>query len=364
VSLLGQVRPPSRSGNIAPELLTKPSARRSGVRQTRFSTSGRGAVLGRLVWRRLFWAVPLVGGVSLAVFWLLSVSPFDSASAILGARVEFAGAEVRADLETLLGTQPWWSLWLDWAANALRGDWGVSTSLRSPVASILISRIPWTVLLMAAGFTLALFAAVPLALIAAWRPGGAVDRIITGVSWALSALPAFVVGLGLLSVFALTLRWLPSGGSTSPLGQQTMGQVAIHLVLPAVAVALSQLPWMVLHLKASLDSHVISDARNGARLRGLSERRILLLHTLPASLGPIVALSGTRLPELLTGALLVEQVFSWPGMGQALVGAALANDYALLAGSTAGIVVLGLLGNLLADSALVLIDPRIDGDAL
>ncbi|MFI2753616.1 ABC transporter permease [Cellulomonas sp. P22] len=325
---------------------------------------GRETAVLRLVRRRLLWAVPVMVVVSLGVFALAAASPTDAAASFLGARDEFTGGAARTAVEQLVAGTHWPEAWWRWASGALTGDLGVSTSARTPVVDVVAARLPWTLLLMVLGLALGAAAAVPLALLAARRPGGVVARVLTSGLWALSAVPAFLVAMALMAVLALTFGWFPTGGLTDPGAPVTTGQVARHLVLPGLAVALSQLPWITLHLHRGVTVQLRSPATDAARLRGVPEWRILARHVLPTAAVPTLAIAGARLPEVVAGSVLVEEIFSWPGLGQSLVQAALVQDFALLAASTALLSAVAVLGGLLADLCLVRIDPRTDPDAL
>ncbi len=318
----------------------------------------------RLTGRRLGWAVPLVVLVSLAVFALAAASPTDAASAFLGAHDEFTGAAARDGVEGLVAGRNWAGAWWQWATGAVTGDLGHSTTGRVAVAAVVATRLPWTLLLMATGLAVAVAVAVPLAILAARRPLGALARLLTASLWALSAVPAFLVAMVLVGSLSLGLGWLPAGGLTDAGAAVSVQQVVRHLVLPVLAVAASQLPWLTLHLHRGMVEHLRTPATEAARLRGVSERRVLLHHVLPAAAVPTLAIAGARLPEVVAGSVLVEQVFSWPGLGSALVDAALAQDFTLLAASTVLLVLMAVVGGLLADLFLVHIDPRTDADEL
>ncbi|WP_432501027.1 ABC transporter permease [Kineococcus arenarius] len=306
----------------------------------------------RLAGRRLAWAVPLVAVLSLAVFALAAVSPTDAASAFLGANEEFTGGTSRADVERLVTGAPWPRAWAQWAAGLLTGDLGTSTTLRQPVADVVTGRLPWTLLLMVVGLAVGAAVSVPLALLAALRPHGPVARVLTGGVWALSAVPAFLSAVVLTGLLSLTLGWFPAGGLTDPGAPVTPDQVVRHLALPALAVALAQLPWITLHLHRAVTVQLRTTATDAARLRGVPERRVLVRHVLPTAAVPTLAVAGARLPEVVAGSVLVEEVFSWPGLGRALVQAALAQDFALLATTTVLLTVVAVLGGLLADLCL------------
>ncbi|WP_307802807.1 ABC transporter permease [Cellulomonas dongxiuzhuiae] len=325
---------------------------------------GRATAVLRLVRRRLLWTVPLVAVVSMAVFALAAASPTDAAAAFLGARDEFTGGAAREGVEQLVAGTRWFDAWWAWVSGVPTGDLGVSTTARAPVVDVVTARLPWTLLLMVLGLAVGAAVAVPLALLAARSPRGVVARVLTSGLWALSAVPAFVVAMGLVAVLALGLGWLPTGGLTDPGAPVGPGQVGRHLVLPVLSVALAQVPWITLHLFRAMTVQLHSPATQAARLRGVPERRVLSRHVLPPAAVPTLAIAGARLPEVVAGSVLVEEIFSWPGLGQSLVAAALAQDFALLATATVLLTVVAVLGGLLADLCLVRIDPRTDPDGL
>lgn len=331
-------------------------------RPGRLSARAAGAL--RLCLRRLAWAVPLMVTVSLAVFALAAISPTDAASAFLGGRDEFTGGSARAGVESLVAAPHWLAAWWDWATGVVSGDLGTSTVNRAPVGDVVAHRLPWTLLLMIVGLGVGATVSVPLALAAALRPRGVVARVLTAGLWGLSAVPAFLSAMVLIAVLSLTLGWLPAGGITDPGAPLDVSQVTRHLVLPALAVAVAQLPWITLHLHRALVEQLETTSTDAARLRGVAEWRVLLRHVLPSAAVPTLAIAGARLPEVVAGSVLVEEILSWPGLGRALVGAALAQDFALLAVATVLLTVVAILGGLLADLCLVAIDPRTDPHAL
>ncbi|AEG44989.1 ABC transporter permease [Isoptericola variabilis] len=324
----------------------------------------RPAAMLRLAGRRLAWAAPLVALLSLGVFALAAASPTDAASAFLGANDEFTGGAARDHVERAVAGSHWLHAWWQWVTGLVAGDLGASTSGRAPVADVVTARLPWTLLLMVAGLAVGAAVSVPLALAAALRPHGIVAAALTGGMWALSAVPAFLSAMVLMGLLSLALGWFPAGGLTDPGSPVTTAQVARHLVLPVLAVALSQLPWITLHLHRAMTVQLRTPATDAARLRGVAEWRVLLRHVLPGAAVPTLGIAGARLPEVVAGSVLVEEIFSWPGLGRALVQAALAQDFALLATSTVLLTVLAILGGLLADLGLLAIDPRTDPHAL
>ncbi|GAA1922430.1 ABC transporter permease [Arthrobacter gandavensis] len=334
------------------EAASRPARRRRRLRQTRV-----------IVLRRLGLGMPVAVGVSLLVFLLASISPFDPLAAYLGDRFAQTSAEQREVLSESLGLgTSWIQAWWHWVTSALSGDLGYSRVFRQPVASVISERLPWTLLVAGTGLLLAAVGSLLLAARCARRPGGLLDRITAAAATLLQGLPPFVISLGLLMVFALALGLLPGGGLSDPGTEPTAGQVLRHMILPVTATALSQLPWLALSLRASTREALASDAVRGALLRGLSERTVVRRHVMPAALAPFIAVLGTRLPEVIVGAVLVETVFSWPGLAAAVVSSAQALDFALLAALTVLTTAAVLAGSLIADLLYVWIDPRVSAD--
>lgn len=317
----------------------------------------------RMALRRAAFAVPLLVVVSAALFALASRSPFDPLAGYLGDRYTTTSDADRARLADELGLRdPWWATYGHWVRGLLSGDLGVSRSFGQPVATVIGERLPWTLLLTCLGLGLAIVASFVLGVWSGARPGGPVDRLVTPLAPVVQATPPFVLSLGAVAVFALSLGWLPVAGLTDAGTDPTFGQVSEHLVLPVTVLAVSQVPWLAMSVRQSVRDAIGSDAVRGARARGIPERTILLRHVVPVSLGPFVSVIGLRLPEIIVGAAIVEEVFSWPGIAGAVVTSARELDFPLLAALTVGTTLIVLIGSLLADVPLALLDPRVTAD--
>lgn len=320
----------------------------------------RGQQLGALTLRRALAALVLVPLVTLVTFALAGLSPLDPLVAYLGDSYEHTThAERDAARESLGLDRPWWGIWTQWAGQALRGDFGISHAFKQPVTTVFAQRLPWTIGLSALGLLLA----IAMTLFAGWviarRPGGRTDRAVARFAIIASAVPSFVFSLLLVTLFAVSLRWFPVGGAYEPGESPTLGGVAYHIVLPAIALALSQAPWMIMTLRESIHEALASAPVQAARTRGLSERTILRGHVAPVSANALIAFLGSRFAEVIAGALVVEEVFSWPGIAGATVQAALTADFALIAAIATATSVLMIIGTWLADCLLILTDPRV-----
>ncbi|MER7403697.1 ABC transporter permease [Streptomyces sp. NPDC000070] len=317
--------------------------------------------MARLAGRRTLLAAPILLVVTFGVFAIAAASPFDPVKAYAGTAALGADQETLDRLRANLGAdQPFAERWWRWLSSALTGDLGQSSVMRQPVAQVIGERLVWSTLLCAIAFVVAVLAGTLLGVLAARRPGSWLDRTVTSLAYTLEAAPVFWIAL--LAVWLFALQWdvLPAGGLTDTASERvTAGQVASHIVLPAGVLAVSQLPWFTLYVRQGVADALAEDPVRGARARGLSERTVLLGHALRSGLLPVLTLIGSRVPELITGALLVESVFSWPGIAAATVEAATAVDFPLLAALTTLATAAVLAGNLLADLLYGLFDPRV-----
>ncbi|NKQ24170.1 ABC transporter permease [Streptomyces galbus] len=320
--------------------------------------------MARLVGRRLLFAAPILLVVTFGVFAIAAASPFDPVKAYAGTAALGADADTLARLRENLGVdRPFTSRWWHWVTAAVTGDLGHSSAMRQPVSQVIGERLAWSTLLCAVAFAVAVSAGTVLGVLAARRPGSLLDRAVTSLAYSLEAAPVFWLALLVVWVFALRLGVLPAGGLTDTASEQvSAAQVARHLVLPAGVLAVSQLPWFTLYVRQGVGDALAEDPVRGARARGVSERTVLLGHALRSGLLPVLTLVGSRVPELITGALLVESVFSWPGIAAATVQAATAVDFPLLAALTTLATAAVLAGNLLADLLYGLFDPRVTFD--
>jgi peptide/nickel transport system permease protein len=314
-----------------------------------------------VVRRRLVVTVPVLVATTFGMFALGAASPMDPAMQYAGAA---AFTSDPAELERLRANwgvdDPLLVQYVRWLGHLVTGDLGWSTSLHQPVAGVLVARAGWTLLLTGTALALVLITSVVLGAVAAYHRGGLFDRGLRAVAYGIEAMPVFWLALASVAVFAVTLRWLPAGGLTSLDATGTEpGDVARHLVLPVAVLAVSQSSWFVLFARDAVAEALTSDHVLAARARGLPGRTVLFGHALRTALLPYITLIGTHLPELVSGAVLVETVFSLPGLGAVTVQAALGSDFPLLAATTVVTTVTVLAANLAADLAYARADPRV-----
>ncbi|MEJ5928979.1 ABC transporter permease [Corynebacterium sp. H128] len=309
---------------------------------------------------RLFNTAVTTVVVTLVIFALAAVSPFDPLAHYLGARYGRYTESEREVIATTLGfDKPWWQQWLSWWGNVLQGDFGWSRVYNKSVAEVFQERLPWTLLLSGVGLLLTLLIALVLGFWSGRKPHGLVGRLITSFGVFLAATPSYVYALGTILIFGVFFHMIPLGGA-APVGHPpALGTVSPYLVAPAVVLAISQLSWPLLSMHQATVEALESPAVLGARMRGVPERKILHHHVLPLSLMPLLTLIGARLGELVVGAVIVESVFAWPGLAQATVESAIAVDFPLLAFTTAATTVVVMLGSLASDLCYLVLDPRV-----
>lgn len=313
----------------------------------------------RLLGIRAVIAIPVAAAVSVGMFFVAALSPFDPLAAYLGGNYQFATQSQREAMRAAYDLdQPWWQAWWHWLSAALSGDLGWSSTQSQPVSTVLAERMPFTLALSGTALVLGAVIALTLGAVAGMR-GGLIDRLCNAFAVTFAAVPPFVVSLSLVTVFAVGLRWLPTSGARPPGTDYTVAGLLTYGLLPLTALVLSQIPWLLLATRAEVLTARDSDAVRSARARGIDGWPLLRGHIAPVSVLPTLALLGTRLPELIAGAAIVETVFGWPGVAAVLVDSAAALDFALMAALTVGAALAVLLGSALADAAAVALDPRI-----
>lgn len=305
---------------------------------------------------RLALIPPMLLGVSLLVFTMLRLGPGDPALDYLRlSQVPPTDAAI-ADARAMLGLDRAFAVqYLDWLRHALQGDFGLSYATRRPVLPELLGYLPATLELAGTALVVSLAASLPLGAWAAGHRGGWQDRLVRGIAVLGVSLPNFWVAFLLVAAFSVWLGWLPAMGSGT----------ALHLVMPALAIGLMSLSVNARLLRASMLE--VAGARHVlyARLRGVPERAVTRRHVFRNALVPVVTATGMHVGELLGGALVVETIFSWPGIGRYAVSAIYDRDYPVIQCFTLVMTVVFVLSNLVVDLVYAWLDPRIrlGGDA-
>lgn len=305
----------------------------------------------------------LMLAVGLVVFALVSMSPIDPVQANVGqaAYVNMSEAK-RAQLASYWGGDvPFWERFANWAGALLQGDMGTSLRFNAPVSEVIAHRAANSLALMGIAWLLSGVLGFALGVAAGARRGGALDRVVRSYCFLLASTPTFWLGLLILMVFAVQLGWFPIGFSV-PIGVSaadvTLADAVHHLVLPALTLSVTGVANIALHTREKVVDVLESDYVRFARARGESELSVIVHHGLRNVALPAVTLQCAFISEIFGGSVLVEQVFSYPGLGQAAVTAGLGGDVALLAGIALVSAALVFGGNLLANILYGVLDPR------
>lgn len=305
----------------------------------------------------------LMLAVGLVVFALVSMSPIDPVQANVGqaAYVNMSEAK-RAQLASYWGGDvPFWERFANWAGALLQGDMGTSLRFNAPVSEVIAHRAANSLALMGIAWLLSGALGFALGVAAGARRGGALDRVVRSYCFLLASTPTFWLGLLILMAFAVQLGWFPIGFSV-PIGVSaadvTLADAVHHLVLPALTLSVTGVANIALHTREKVVDVLESDYVRFARARGESELSVIMHHGLRNVALPAVTLQCAFISEIFGGSVLVEQVFSYPGLGQAAVTAGLGGDVALLAGIALVSAALVFGGNLLANILYGVLDPR------
>ncbi|MFC1466895.1 MAG: ABC transporter permease [Candidatus Brachytrichaceae bacterium NZ_4S206] len=306
--------------------------------------------------RRILGAVPLLVGISLASFIFLHAMP-GGPDALL-ARNSRMSAEQLAKVRRSLGLdQPMPVQYARWFTNILRGDFGLSFTQFRPVSQIIGERIPHTLRLVVPAILLSIALALAGGVISAvWRYSLA-DHIISGLSFLGLAMPVFWFGLMMQLLFSVQLGWLPSADMTSGDGGWIVS--AKHLVMPVTTLAIGTVAGWSRYVRASTLEVFGQDFVRTARAKGLSERLVITRHALRNALIPFVTVVAIDIPFFLTGAVVTETIFSWPGLGRLFFDALRARDYPVLMGLLVYAAILIVIFNIIADLLYAWLDPRI-----
>ncbi len=254
--------------------------------------------------------------------------------------------------------RPLWIQYFDWAWRLVQGDWGHSFRDGAPVLAVIRRHLFATLLLMGSSTVIAIALGSWIGIRGATHRYSAFDYLATIGAMVALSIPTFWFGLVGIYVFSLRLGWLPAGNMYT-IGDGSVLNVLHHLILPSIVLSLVQVAVWSRYMRSATLDVINQDFVKTARAKGLSERRVILKHVVGNALLPMITLAGMQLPSLLTGALVTETVFTWPGMGRLFLDALSYSDYPVVMGLLMFSAILVILGNLIADVVIAIVDPRI-----
>ena len=316
--------------------------------------------MGRYVLKRLLTAVVAFFGITIIAYCLATLMPGSPLDLLVQPETgvsaeELAAIEHRMGLDRPIAIQ-----YFFWLKNLLTGNFGMSYSQHRPVLELMLGRIGPTLVLSVSSMALALAVAVPLGMGAGYRSYSGWDYGSTILSFAGQAAPNFFVALLLIYVFSVKLGWLPVTGMYDAGSSGSLPELLRHLCLPCLALTFQHLGIYTRQMRNSMVECLSDDYVRTARAKGLKERTVLFKHTLRNALLPLVTQVGLSLAQLAGGAIVTEQIFSWPGMGTLMLKAIQGRDYPLIMGVTVLISGMVLIGNIVVDIIYRMLDPRID----
>lgn len=305
--------------------------------------------------RRLVQLVPVLLLASIAIFGLMRLIPGDPAQVIAG---EDASPQRIQEVRVRLGLdQPLPVQYLVWLGRVLQGDLGESVISHQPVATILSQKLPATAELAVGALLLALVIGIPLGMAAALRRGSGLDIAVTAYTSTVLGIPNFWLGLLLIILFVVTLNWLPPGGRVP--FTENPGEALRLLLMPVLTLSIRASGIFIRFARTAMLEVLPEDYVRTARAKGLPESAVVVRHALRCALIPVVTIVGLEFGRLLAGAVIVEQIFAWPGVGRLIIQAVGQRDYAIVQGVLLLLVVVFVLINLVTDLLYGVLDPRI-----
>jgi ABC-type dipeptide/oligopeptide/nickel transport system permease component len=306
--------------------------------------------VSRFLLQRVLLLIPTLFGVLLVTFLLLYVAPGDPVQAMVGERADPETlARLRAELHL---DDPLYRQFGHYVGGIVRGNLGTSYITRRPIIRDLLERFPATLRLAGAAMLFAAAVGISVGILGAWRPGTWMDRVAAFGSYLGVSFPVYWVGLILILVFAVNLRWLPPSGSGG----------IVYLILPALTLGMRSVAFLSRMTRAAMQDVLQSDFIRTARAKGLWEPRVVLSHGLRNALLPVVTVLGLDFGSYLTGSILTETIFSWPGVGRYVLNAIDKRDLPAIQGSILFLSLVFVVVNLLTDILYARVDPRVAFD--
>ena len=313
--------------------------------------------MGRYILFRAAASVPVLIGITIIVFIILSLIPGDPATAILGS---YATPENVARLKAQLGLdRPLVQRYFIWLGNLLQGDLGRSFSLNRPVIDEILERFNATLILSGLAFVMCSVLGILAGVISATRQYGLADKLITFSVLVGISVPSFFLGMMMILYFAVNLRWVPASGMYALYGGGDLPDLLHHLVMPATALAVVATGVVARMSRSAMLEVLRLDFIRTARAKGVRERRVITRHALRYAIVSILPVLGLQAGFVLSGAVYIEIVFQWPGIGRMLVDAILTRDIMLVQGGVLFVAACYVLFNIIVDLAQLWLDPRL-----
>ncbi|MDR1626027.1 MAG: ABC transporter permease [Spirochaetia bacterium] len=307
--------------------------------------------------RRLLIMVPILFGISFVVFFIIHLAPGSPVDLMISPTMT---PESKAAMEHNLGLDaPLYRQYFTWLGNVVRGNLGYSFTSYRPVAEVILERVPATFLLMGSALAVGLLIALPLGIASSLKPHSLFDYGATFVAFFGVSAPNFFLGLGLIFIFSVKFRWFPSSGMLTLGGGGGIPDLARHIVLPCAVLAVNISGRFIRYIRSSMLDILHQDYMRTAAAKGVPFFSRIRIHALRNALLPLITLIGLEIPTLLSGAVVTEQIFAWPGIGRLTMDCILLRDYPVLMGLNMMSALMVLLASLITDILYGIADPRI-----
>lgn len=311
----------------------------------------------RYIIKRLLVMIPVFIGMTALVFFLSNMTPGSPVDAMITPEMN---AQDIAEMEHRMGLdQPVYVQYVKWLERMFQGNLGYSYRTSNPVIKDIGERIAPTLILTLTVLVVGVLIGVSLGVLAACKPYSIWDTLASGLSFLGSSMPGFFIGLVLVYIFSVKLGWLPTGGMYSSVRSSGFGDLAKHMILPTISMALPSAGKYIRQTRSAMLEVMGEEYIKMARAKGMRERTVLYVHALRNAMLPIVTVVGMSVPSLVGGSIIIEQIFGWPGMGTLMTMSVTYRDYPVIMGITMYITVAVLATNLIMDLLYAVLDPRI-----
>lgn len=317
--------------------------------------------MGRFIQQRLLISIPVLLVITIIAFLLLQFAPGDPLNSYIPPDAPLP-AEQREALRRELGLdKPLYLRYFYWLSESVQGNLGVRAKTWEPVSEAIGRRIIPTLTLMGTALVIGITVGIALGIVGAVKKYSALDMVLTVVAFLGISFPVYLLGLIGLYIFALRLGWLPAGGMSTPGGGGFLDHLK-HLILPATIISIQYIASTMRYTRSAMLDVLGQDYVRTARAKGLKETVVIIRHALKNALMPIITIIGSYIPNLLGGAVFIEAIYSWPGMGRLFIEGVESRDYPLIMGLILILAIIILIVNLLVDIAYALVDPRVRYD--
>ncbi len=297
--------------------------------------------------KKIFLGIPAILGVSIILFSIMHMIPGDPIVLIVGERVDPSRIEELREAWGL--NKPIYIQYFYWLSHFIQGDFGTSIIHRQPVSDLIFSRLPFTIELTLTSLIIAYIIGIPIGVVAALKRGSWIDYLAMGFAIFFYSMPGFWLGLMLMLLFGLYLKWLPLSGYSGP----------ESLILPALTLALPSIAMIARLIRSEMLEVLTEDYVRTAWAKGLPSRTVIFRHAFKNALIPVIVMFFLQLPWLIGGAVVIETVFAWPGMGRLLYKSIVRQDYPVVQAIILIIAILTVISNILGDIVSAILDPRI-----